>query len=157
TNGYQRKAQAVLGTATPYNPNLGSQSSAGSIATADQPKAVILNTRAYGQDGGNDVTGQILDPAGAAKQALSVSVAGKAIAVKPATDATGAITSTAAQVVTAINASQAASDLVFAERYTGSSTNAGAGIVSAGAVTQASDFLKAPADYPRGPQTVKML
>jgi hypothetical protein len=154
TNGYQRKAQAVLGTATAYNPNLGSQSSAGSIASADQPKAVILTTRAYGQDGGNTVTGQILDPAGAANQALSVSVVGNAITVKPATDAAGAITSTAQQVVNAINANQAASDLVFADHY---NNNAGAGIVSAGAVTTASDFLKAPADYPRGPQTVKML
>jgi hypothetical protein len=154
TNGYQRKAQAVLGTATAYNPNLGSQSSAGSIAGTDQPKAVILTTRAYGQDGGNQVTGEITNPNGALNQALKVTVTGKAIKVDPATDATGAITSTAQQVVNAINGNQAASDLAFADHY---NNNTGAGIVSPTPVTTASDFLKAPADYPRGPQTVKML
>jgi hypothetical protein len=159
TNGYQRKSQAIIGTATPYNPMLTSQSSAGSVVTADQAKAVVLTSRSYGQNGGNSITATIADPAGAASQALSISVSGSAITIKPATDATGAITSTAAQVVSAVNASNAASDLVFAERYTGNSgpVNAGAGTVSVTATTTLSDFLKAPASYPRGPQTVKML
>jgi hypothetical protein len=153
TNGYQRKAQAVLGTATPYNPNLTSQSSAGTIASADQPKAVILTSRAYGQVGGNDITASITAPA-AANQALKVTVSGNTITIDPATDANMVITSTAQQVVNAVNANQAASDLVFADHY---NNNAGAGLVSPTAATKLSDFLKAPADYVRGPQTVKML
>ena len=32
TNGYQRKSQAIVGTVAPYNPNLGSQSSAGTVS-----------------------------------------------------------------------------------------------------------------------------
>jgi hypothetical protein len=153
TNGYQRKSQAIVGTATPYNPNITSLSSAGSVASADQAKAVVVTSRLYGQDGGNNESITIAAPA-AANSTLSVTVSGNDITVHPASDATNVITSTAANVMNAINNSQAASALVFADKY---NTNAGAGLVSATAKTMLSDFLKAPASYVRGPQTVKMI
>jgi hypothetical protein len=53
-------------------------------------------------------------------------VTGKDIVVSLGTDAAGVLTSTAAQVVAAINASPAASALVVALTYRG---NAGSGIV----------------------------
>ena len=123
-------------------------------APADQARAVVLTSLDWGQLGGNDITAQIVNP-GANDSPLSVSVTGKAIKVSAATDASGAITSTAAQVVAAISANPDGAKLVSASVYR---TNAGAGVVTAQAAPSAlSDWLKAPASYPRGPQTVKML
>ena len=68
-----------------------------------------------------------------------------------ATNADGAITSTAAQVVAAINASPA-KDLVTASVYR---TNAGAGVVAATAASRLDDFLNAPTSQPRGPIEVQ--
>ncbi|MDA0164588.1 M14 family metallopeptidase [Solirubrobacter ginsenosidimutans] len=148
TTGYQRKSQTVLGIATPYT------GSTSTPATADQARAVVLTALAWGQEGGNDITAQIVNP-GANNAPLSVSVTGKAITVNAATGATGAVTSTAAQVVAAINANTDAAKLVTAALYR---TNAGAGVVTAQpAPSKLSDWLNAPATYPRGPQTVKML
>lgn len=70
---------------------------------------------------GNDITVTYVDPAGNNK-ALAVAVSGKGITVSLATGAGGAITSTCALVVDAINASTAASALVVA---TGEGTKAG--------------------------------
>ena len=67
--------------------------------------------------------------------------AGNAITVQAATDDAGAITSTAAQVVAAINANTDAAKLATAALYR---TNTGAGVVSATASTKLSDFLKRP-------------
>ena len=58
-----------------------------------------------------------------------------------ATDGAGALTSTAAQVVAALNANPAASAILWAATYRG---NAGAGIVQPSAVVHLSDFLWAP-------------
>jgi hypothetical protein len=164
TNGYQRKSQAIVGTAAPYNPQLTSQSSAGTVAAADQNKAVVVTSALYGQDGGNAESITIADPAGAPSQAPAVSVTGNDITINPGTDAAGAITSTAAQVVAAINANADAAKLVKAEIFTPNSTPRppatfpdGSAPVSPTAKTMLSDFLKAPPSYPRGPQTVKML
>ncbi|MGZ4954442.1 MAG: phage tail sheath subtilisin-like domain-containing protein [Methylobacter sp.] len=71
---------------------------------------------------GNDITVHLKDPK-ANSQALSVAVSGTAITVNLATGNTGTITSTAAQVITAITASAAASLLLTAAN-TGSSTGA---------------------------------
>ena len=60
------------------------------------------------------------------------------------------MTSTAAQVVAAINASPAASALVVAYTYRG---NAGTGVVAAGSAAL-SDGLSAPASVSRDPQPV---
>ena len=148
TPGYQRKSQTVLGIATPYT------GSTSTPATADQARAVVLTALAWGQEGGNDITAQIVNP-GTDNAALGVSVSGKAITVNAATDATGAVTSTAAQVVDAINATPAAAALVTAAST--APTRAPAWSTAQAAPSKLSDWLNAPATYPRGPQTVKML
>jgi hypothetical protein len=81
---------------------------------------------------------------------LSVAVTGKDVVVNLGTDAAGALSSTAAQVVSAINGSPAASMLVVALTYRG---NAGAGIVQPRAKVSLSDFLTTAtnAHVPRGP------
>ena len=147
TPGYQRKSQTVLGITTPYT------GSTSAPTAAEQVKAVVLTSLAWGQDGGNSLTAQIVNDG--ASKALSVSVAGNAITVHAATDAAGVVTSTAAQVVDAINANADAAKLVTATKFRATT---GAGIVTAQPAPSAlSDWLKAPASYPRGPQTVKML
>jgi hypothetical protein len=158
TNGYQRKSQALIGLKTPYAGQTGNLNgitgAADETSAIRQSQAVILTSLAWGQDGGNNLTAQLKDP-GAANAPLSVAVAGNAITVNLATDAAGKVTSTAAQVVDAVNASPAAAALVTATKYR---TNTGAGVVVPGAApTQLSDFLNAPASYPRGPQTVQMI
>ena len=73
---------------------------------------------------------------------------GKDIVVNLATNDTGALTSTAAQVVAAINATPAAAALVTATTYRG---NAGVGVVPVRAKVNLDDFLNAPAHVQRGP------
>jgi hypothetical protein len=147
TPGYQRKSQTVLGIAAPY------AGSTSTPAAADQARAVVLTSLAWGQDGGNNVTAQIVNDG--PSTALNVTLSGTAITVDAATDAAGVVTSTAAQVVDAINATKGVAGLVTASKYR---TNAGAGVVVPQTTASAlSDWLKAPASYPRGAQTVKML
>ncbi len=141
TGGYQRQGMAMMAGTTAAN---------GTPATAAIPGAVYLQSKAMGQNGGNDITAEFKNPA-ANSSPLSVavtngtwrtydqadtdssngitetSVATKDLVVNLATDATGAVTSTAAQVVAAINADPAASALVAASLYAG---NAGAGVVT---------------------------
>ncbi|MEU8271900.1 M14 family zinc carboxypeptidase [Sphaerisporangium sp. NPDC049002] len=133
TNGYRRLAQAQFGT--------GSAS------------IVYLSSKAYGSEGGNDITAALVNP-NAAGSALTVGVNGKDIVVNLATDASGSITSTAKQVVDAVNANPAASALVTASTYRG---NAGAGVVAAAAATRLTDYLKAPASVSRDPFQMKVL
>jgi hypothetical protein len=141
TNGYQRRAQANMSGALP----IGSAPSGGTA----QSQTVVLTTRAWGHEGGNDVTAEFRVPA-ATNSPLSVSAAGNDIVVDLATDASGVPTSTAAQVVSAINAAPAASALVVALTYRG---NLGGGIVQPRAKVNLSDFLTTPtnAHVPRGP------
>ena len=68
--------------------------------------AVVLTAKAWGHEGGDLVTSEFKNP-GANNAPLSVAVTGNDIVVNLATDGTGAVTSTAAQVVAAINASPA--------------------------------------------------
>jgi hypothetical protein len=145
SNGYQRKAQTILGMTAPY-------AGATTIAAADQPKAVVLTSLAWGHEGGNNLTASLVN-AGASKE-LTVTVAGNAITVQAATDAAGAITSTATQVVAAINANTDAAKLVTAAVYR---TSGGTGVVSATASTKLSDFLNAPTSQPRGPIQIQGL
>ena len=128
TNGYRRHAQAVFGTAN--------------------ASRVAVDSLAWGHQGGNDISVELANP-GAANAALSVTVAGKAIRVNLATDAGGAVTSTAAQVVAALNAG--AGSLVRAYTYRGS---AGTGVVAPAPRTSLSDGLSAPASVSRDPQPV---
>jgi hypothetical protein len=158
TNGYRRNAMASMGcTVSTSGGNTGLPGSPGAapagFATPStcsgstvQGRAVVLNTWKYGQDdtdatqNGNQVTAQFLNP-GAANSPLSVSVSGLAITVNLATDGTGALTSTAAQVVAALNADPAASAILWAATYRG---NAGAGVVQPTSLVHLSDFLWAP-------------
>jgi hypothetical protein len=169
TIGYQRKAQTMLGyvnvtgtsptppnATTPYVrfdannlPVAGS-----SPTTAQQAGTVVLTSKAYGHLGGNSLTAQIVSPAGATDQALSTSLSGNLIRIDPATDSAGAITSTAAQVVAALNANPAISNLVTASLWR---TSPGNGVVVPGVASPLSDLLRAPATFPRGPQTQNML
>lgn len=80
---------------------------------------------------GGEVKITYTDP-GAANSALLITVAGKEITVRLATDATGAIISTAGQVAAALNSDAAASLLVTAKLPEG---EAGAGVVSTMALT----------------------
>ena len=144
TNGYQRKAQGILaGTADP-------DGSPGP-STAQQAYAVVAESLAWGQEGGNDLLVELRNP-GVADSPLSVTALGNWVVVSLATNAAGALTSTAAQVVAAINATPSIGIRAFTYRG-----NAGAGIVQPRAATQLRDFLNAPASVKRGPATVKLL
>ena len=157
TRGYQRRAQTMLG----YNPtapyvtfDASNLPVAGSAPnTANQPRTVVLTSKVYGHEGGNNLTAQLVDP-GAPNAPLSVSLTGNLIRVSLATDTAGAITSTAAQVVDALNAHPQIADLVTASLYR---TAAGNLPVVAGPVSPLSDLLRAPSTFPRGPQTQNML
>ncbi|GLW09209.1 hypothetical protein Misp01_43380 [Microtetraspora sp. NBRC 13810] len=133
TNGYRRAAQAQFGTAA--------------AAT------FYVSTKAYGSEGGNDVSVALVKPE-TASAPLGVVVNGKDIVVNLATDASAAVSSTAAQVVQALGADAAASALVTAATYRG---NAGAGVVAPAAATKLTDNLKAPATVSRAPFETKVL
>ncbi|WGX98994.1 M14 family zinc carboxypeptidase [Nocardioides sp. L-11A] len=137
TNGYRRLAQALVGP------------------TANNPTAISqrfgVDSKAWGHQGGNGITVEVADP-GAPDSPLSVHVVGKAIKVSAATDGTGALTSTAAQIVAAINANVVARTLVTAYTYR---NDAGAGVTPATALpVTLTDGLGAPASVSRDPQQV---
>ncbi|PLR94660.1 M14 family metallopeptidase [Bacillus sp. T33-2] len=130
TNGYRRLAQATLGTTS--------------------GDAVVVSSKAWGHEGGNNITVAFKNP-GVAYAPLKVSVDGKNIVAELATDGSGNIVSTAYQVVNALNDS--AGDLVYATTYRGSS---GAEAVSP-ATAKLTDNLKAPDKVSRDPFTVKAI
>ena len=130
------------------SPTGGTPTGPGSSPPGSQTGAtVVLTSRAWGHEGGNLITAEFLNP-GVPGSPLSVAVMGNDLSVSLATDATGALVSTAADVVAAINASPAASALLVALTYRG---NAGAGIVQARPKVNLSDFLAAPPHVQRGP------
>ncbi len=86
----------------------------------------VVTANAFGTSG-NNITLTLSDP-GAPSQPLSVTVAGNDITVSLATNAQGVITSTASDVVSALNSSAAASALVSAALAPG---NDGTGVVTA--------------------------
>jgi hypothetical protein len=136
----------------------GNQGIGNSASTAAQNAAVVLSSVAMGHLGGEQLRAEFRRP-GAPNAPLNVAVVGgnplggSDIVVDLATNANGEVSSTAAQVVAAINAS-AASALVTA---TGWATNAGSGVAQPRALVALDDFLNAPASVPRGPITEKML
>lgn len=130
TNGYRRYAQATLGTLTNH--------------------AVVVTSKAWGHEGGNGIVVRFVNP-GAPNQPLTVSVDGTTITVSLATNASGALISTAAQVIAALNAN--AGNLITAHTYRG---NAGAGIVQPATATL-SDYLSAPSEISREPFTVRAI
>jgi hypothetical protein len=146
TNGYQRRAQATMaGTTGPGS----------TPPTAAQGQAVVLTSRAWGHEGGNDLTAEFRNP-GVVSSPLTVSMVGNDLVVNLATDATGALSSTAAQVVAAINADPGARALLVALTFRG---NAGLGTVQPRAKVNLSDFLTMPtnAHVPRGPFSYSVL
>ncbi|QVQ51136.1 chitobiase/beta-hexosaminidase C-terminal domain-containing protein [Spiractinospora alimapuensis] len=139
TNGYRRHAQAALGVelvdGTPENAERG----------------IVVDSQDWGHEGGNDISVELLDP-GAPDGELAVDVDGDTITVDLATDGDGELTSTAAEVVTALN--DTAGELVEAYTFRG---NDGEGIARAESATL-SDNLNAPEDeVSRDPQDVLML
>lgn len=131
TNGYRRHAQALLGT--------------------PPGAAVVITSNAYGSEGGNDLSVELVDP-GAPGRPLQVTLNGKLITVSLATGESGAPVSTSAQVVAAINAT--AGLPVKASLYR---TDPGAGVLTPAPSTQLDDFLNAPADVARAPAQVLAL
>jgi len=147
TNGYQRRAQALMaGTTNPGSSLSGADTPAAALARS---RAVVLTSRAWGHEGGNDIRAEFVNP-GVANAPLEVSVAGSVMTVRPATNAAGEITSTAAQVVEAINGNAQASNLLVARTYRG---NAGGGAVQPRTLVALSDFLSTPLNghVQRGP------
>src|SRR5690349_10855113 len=113
--------------------------------TGPWTQTITLKSKDYGHQGGDQVQAEFLNP-GAANAPLAVTVTDKLISVSLATGADGALTSTAAQVVAAIN--DKASALVTAQTFRG---DRGAGIVQPRAKVNLDDFLNAPASVARGP------
>ena len=99
TNGYQRRAQALMAglTSPTFTGNLGA-------TTATQ--AVILTSRAWGHEGGNDLTAEFVQPGrGRARRSRSPHRQRPHASASPRTRPTRS-TSTAAQVAPAINATR---------------------------------------------------
>lgn len=143
TGGYQRKAQATIGSTT---------------GTAAQ-SAVVVSSTAWGHEGGNGITVEMVNRPGA-DLPLGVEVVDRSVRVLLAKNAAGAVASTAAQVSAAIEAG--APTLI--DRAHPYRTNAGTGVVAATtAPVVLTDFLDqkrtgAPAgEVPRGPYTIRAL
>ena len=113
-------------------------SGSGITAPATQRAPSSITSRAWGHEGGNNVTIELRDPA-VASAPLSVAVVGSNILVTLATNAAGGLSSTAQQVIDAINANPGAAALVKATTYRGV---AGTGIVQPRAKVNLSDFLQ---------------
>ena len=135
TNGYQRRAQATMAGAT----------LPGSTPQAAlQAGAIVLTSRDWGHEGGNEISAEFRDP-GAPNAPLTVTRTDKHVEVLLATDAAGALTSTGQQVVDAINASPA-SQILVANVFTRVNPTTppivpGTGIVQPRARVNLSDFL----------------
>ena len=152
TNGYQRRAQATMA---------GTTDSGSTPPGSQQAGAVVLTSRAWGHEGGNDISAEFRNP-GAPSSALSVTVIDKHIVVSLGTSASGALSSTGTQVVDAINAHPVASPLVVADKFTrvnNASIVPGTGIVQARAPVNLSDFLTTStnAHVKRGPFEYKVM
>jgi hypothetical protein len=132
THGYRREAQAFLGSVT--------------------SNAFYLITKAFGHEGGNDYVLNVVNP-GTPNAPLTVALDGTTISVSVATAATGAATTTAAQVVAALNANQDVSTIATAYTYRG---NAGNDVIDTGSVAF-TDGLNAPDSIPRAPFQMKAI
>lgn len=106
-----------------------------SVNPTGDDNALTFTARQYGTDG-NALRITYVDP-GAASQSLAVTVSGPSIVVSLATNGGASITSTAAQVKAAIEASAPANELVTVAINTGDTGVAddGSGVVTAMAVT----------------------
>src|SRR5262245_12615582 len=148
TNGYQRRAQALMAGMT-------NSAFTGNLNAATAAQAVILTSRAWGHEGGNDLTAEFVNP-GTPSSPLTVTMSGNDLRVSLGTDASNQLTSTAAQVAAAINALPGAFAELIAQTYRG---NLGAGIVQPRVKVNLSDFLTTAtnAHVPRGPFEYKVM
>jgi hypothetical protein len=105
------------------------------VNPAGDDNGLTYTARTYGA-AGNNISVRYVDPA-ANSQSIAVSVVGTAITVSLATNGGGTITSTAAQVKTAIEANATATNLVSVAIMTSDSGTAddGSGVVTAMALT----------------------
>lgn len=133
TNGYRRQAMGLINGPGSSN-------------------RVVITSHAWGHEGGNGLIVETVDP-GSADQPLAVNVSGGTISVSLATAADGSLTSTAAQVIAAINADPQASALVRADPYRQSSAG---GLVSPQSI-ELSDYLGAPAEISREPWQMRAI
>jgi hypothetical protein len=131
TNGYRRHAQATIGS------------------TVDA--ALVLTSKAWGHEGGNDITVDIQAP-DQENHELEVLVEDNHITIVLGTDGSSQPTSTANEVIDAINA--AADDLVTATNYRNSGGN---GVVQAESNITLTDGLNASAEVSREPYQVKAI
>lgn len=134
TNGYRRKAQAVIGDVSSH-----------------PEAAIVLTSKAWGHEGGNDISVEVRAPDGENND-LSVDVEGSDITINLATDESAAPSSTAAEVVTALN--EAASDWLIAHLFRESQ---GKGVVQPQEKTTLDDHLNAPEEISREPFEVKAI
>lgn len=124
----KNKVFGPLGDSCRWGWTIGGSSIAATLTTAlTGANNDMVFTADTAGSGGNAITVAYVDPA-AISQSLGVVVAGSAITVNLATDGAGAITSTAAQVKTAIDASGPAAALVNVANAGG---DTGAGVVTA--------------------------
>ena len=77
----------------------------------------MLTSRAWGHEGGNDIAAEFRNP-GVPSSPLTVSMVGNELVVLLGTNASGQLSSTAAQVVDAINANAQASQKLVANQFT---------------------------------------
>ncbi|PTX64420.1 chitobiase/beta-hexosaminidase-like protein [Melghirimyces profundicolus] len=131
TQGYRRKSQAVLGN--------------------EADRSVVVTSRAWGHEGGNDLTVELKDP-GRPDQPLTVEARDQGIRVTLATDGSGAVTTTATRLAEALN--REASQLISAHTYRGS---AGEGIVEPQGPVRLDNHLSAPDEVSRDPFRVRAL
>ncbi|TDC49725.1 hypothetical protein E1212_17320 [Jiangella ureilytica] len=125
----------------------------GRVHGAPNEHRVGVDSRTWGHEGGNDLSVELADP-GAADRPLTVDVDGDAVRVQLATDAAGAVRSTAAEVVAALNAHPEASELVRAYTWRG---DEGTGVVAPAQRRMLTDNLSAPDTVSRDPFTVKAI
>ena len=120
----------------------------GNFSAAAAQQAVILESLADGHQGGNGLAATFRNP-GTQNAPLTVTMTGNELIVDLATNAAGALSSTAAQVVNAINANTEAAAKLKAYRYRGFAV-AGTGIAQATPRSLLSDWLNAPAHVSAG-------
>jgi hypothetical protein len=134
TNGYQRKAQAVIGD------------------PESNPEAtIVLTSKAWGHEGGNDISVNVQAPK-EPNADLEIDVDGDRITVNLATNGSAEPSSTASEVIKAIN--EKAKDLVSATPFR---DYEGKDIVQPQKETVLDNELSAPKEVPRGPFEMKAI
>lgn len=136
----------VVGTAPGASAAVAAALSTGRLSA----NTLLTHTADTAGAAGNLISVDFVDP-GANDESLAVAVSGNAITVTLATNASGVITSTAAQVLAAINADGTAGALVTVTHGTGSD---GSGVV---VPTRAAQFLTGGEDEPFPLNTPKLI